>query len=65
MWELDDGIIEGALMTRYNDDKEILIRREDGEGVPDDLWRYHLLLKDQLLRGVIDWVPLRHSSGSM
>ncbi len=48
MWELDDGIIEGALMTRYNDDKEILIRREDGEGVPDDLWRYHLLLKDQL-----------------
>ena len=28
--------------------RRCLIRREDGEGVPDDLWRYHLLLKDQL-----------------
>ena len=45
MWEMDDGIIEGALMTRFPLGSNIEVRRRDGEGTPDDLWQYHLLTR--------------------
>ena len=41
--ELDDGIIEGVLSTRYPEDGEVAVRREDG--VDDEYSRYHLLFR--------------------
>ncbi len=42
LWELDDGIIEGALRSRYPQDGNVIIRRE--EDVSDEeLWRYTLI----------------------
>ncbi len=41
--ELDDGIIEGALHTRYPEDGAVVIRREDGDG--DEFSKYHLIFK--------------------
>ena len=39
LWELDDGIIEGALKSRYPEDSNVRIRREEGLS-DDELWRY-------------------------
>ena len=47
MWELDDGIIEGALMTRFPKDGNVNVRRFDGTGNPDDLWRYHIIMNNE------------------
>ena len=47
LFELDDGIIEGVLATRYPEDGEVGIRREDGEG--DEYSRYHLLFRSDSL----------------
>ena len=41
--ELDDGIIEGALHTRYPEDGDVIIKREDGEG--EEFSRYLLLFQ--------------------
>ncbi|MEE2758872.1 MAG: helix-turn-helix domain-containing protein [Candidatus Thermoplasmatota archaeon] len=41
--ELDDGIIEGVLSTRYPEDGEVGVRRESGVG--DEYSRYHLLFR--------------------
>ena len=46
LWELDDGIIEGALMSRYPEEGPVEIRREEGSGELDDLWHYHLIMKE-------------------
>ena len=46
MWELDDGIIEGALAARYPDEGDVRVVREEGSGEIDDLWRYHLLMQE-------------------
>jgi sugar-specific transcriptional regulator TrmB/predicted hydrocarbon binding protein len=40
MWEMDDGIIEGALANRFAKNPHIVIQRVDGSGEPDDLWHY-------------------------
>ena len=45
LWELDDGIIEGALSSRYPEDSNVRIRREEGQG-DDELWRYTLIFVD-------------------
>ena len=45
--ELDDGIIEGVLSTRYPEDGEVAVRREDGDG--DEYSRYHLLFRTDTL----------------
>ena len=48
MWELDDGIIQGALETRYASEQGVRIRREEGSGESDDLWRYHMILQEDI-----------------
>tara|TARA_B110001452_G_scaffold266665_1_gene274145 strand:- start:1410 stop:2810 length:1401 start_codon:yes stop_codon:yes gene_type:complete len=40
MWEMDDGIIEGALSNRFSKDPQIVIQRTDGSGELNDLWHY-------------------------
>ena len=40
MWEMDDGIIEGALSTRFAKEVNVVIQRTEGEGDSSDLWRY-------------------------
>ena len=40
MWEMDDGIIEGALSTRFAKEVNVVIQRTEGEGDASDLWRY-------------------------
>ena len=45
LWELDDGIIEGALRSRYPEDSNVRIRRETAQG-EDELWRYTLIFVD-------------------
>lgn len=45
LWELDDGIIEGALRSRYPEDSNVRIRRESAQG-EDELWRYTLIFVD-------------------
>ena len=47
MWEMDDGIIEGALMTRFPPGSNVDVRRQDGTGAHDDLWQYHLLTRSE------------------
>jgi hypothetical protein len=47
MWELDDGIIEGVLMTRFPKGGNVNVRRYDGTGEPDDLWRYHIIMNNE------------------
>lgn len=46
LWELDDGIIEGALRSRYPDDSNILIRREEAKD-SDEMWRYTLIFVEE------------------
>jgi hypothetical protein len=40
MWEMDDGIIEGALSNRFAKDPHIVIQRVEASGEKDDLWHY-------------------------
>lgn len=40
MWEMDDGIIEGALIKRFSKNPNIAIQRLEGSNSEDDLWRY-------------------------
>ena len=40
MWEMDDGIIEGALSPRFAKAANVVIHRIAGHGHKDDLWRY-------------------------
>ena len=40
MWEMDDGIIEGALSNRFEKNPQIVIQRIDGSGDLNDLWHY-------------------------
>ena len=42
LWELDDGIIEGALSSRYPEESNVRIRREEGQS-DDELWRYTMI----------------------
>lgn len=42
LWELDDGIIEGALRSRYPEDSDVRIRRETAQD-DGELWRYTLI----------------------
>ena len=37
---MDDGIIEGALSTRFAKDANVVIQRVEGSGAKDDLWHY-------------------------
>jgi len=47
LWELDDGIIEGALMARYPTTGNVRIRRESFEGEDGPSWRYTLIFIDE------------------
>ena len=47
MWEMDDGIIEGALRHRFSKDEDIVVKRVDGSGESDDLWNYMILKQSQ------------------
>jgi sugar-specific transcriptional regulator TrmB/predicted hydrocarbon binding protein len=40
MWEMDDGIIEGALTNRFAKDSQVAIKRVEGSGETNDLWHY-------------------------
>ena len=46
MWELDDGIIEGTLMTRYSAINEVSIERIQSPENSDEFCRYNLILSD-------------------
>ena len=46
LWELDDGIIEGALRSRYPNDSNILIRREEAKD-DGEMWRYTLIFVEE------------------
>ena len=50
MWEMDDGIIEGALSHRFAKDPNIVIQRIEGSGAKNDLWHYiiHRQINDAL-----------------
>ena len=49
LWELDDGIIEGALMSRYPSTGNVRIRRESFEDADGPTWRYTLIfIEDNL-----------------
>ena len=45
LWELDDGIIEGALNSRYPEESNVRIRREEDQS-DDELWRYTLIFME-------------------
>ena len=47
LWELDDGIIEGALMARYPETGNVRIRREVLEEDDGPTWRYTLIFVDE------------------
>ena len=46
LWELDDGIIEGALRARYPGESNVRVRREDGQS-DEELWRYTLIFVEE------------------
>ncbi|MBT3641136.1 MAG: hypothetical protein HOD35_07030 [Euryarchaeota archaeon] len=46
LWELDDGIIEGTLMTRYSAINEVSIERIQSPENSDEFCRYNLILSD-------------------
>ena len=46
LWELDDGIIEGTLLSRYSSMKEVIIERIQSEDNKDEFCRYNLVLSD-------------------
>ena len=48
LWELDDGIIEGALLARYPVDGNVRIRREPQDKNAPSTFRYTLIfIEDQ------------------
>jgi hypothetical protein len=47
LWELDDGIIEGALLSRYPEDSNVIVRKEPEEDDKDS-WRYTLIFVDDV-----------------
>jgi len=49
LWELDDGIIEGALMSRYPSTGNVRIRRESFEDADGPTWRYTLIFIEDSL----------------
>jgi hypothetical protein len=34
-------------MTRFPKDGNVNVRRYDGTGEPDDLWRYHIIMNNE------------------
>jgi len=42
LWQMDYGIIEGALMTRYPEGSNVIVRKEGGEG-PNNPCKFHLI----------------------
>ncbi len=46
LWELDDGIIEGTLLSRYSSMKEVTIERIQSVNNKDEFCRYNLVLSD-------------------
>ena len=50
LWELDDGIIEGALLSRYPEDSNVLVRKEPDEDDKSS-WRYTLIFVDDVEEG--------------
>jgi predicted hydrocarbon binding protein len=48
LWELDDGIIEGALISRYPQDSNVLVRKEQDEEDKNS-WRYTLIFVDDVV----------------
>ena len=47
LWELDDGIIEGALLSRYPEGSNVIVRKEENED-EEELWRYTLIFVDEM-----------------
>ena len=47
LWELDDGIIEGTLLSRYSSMKEVTIERIQSSENKDEFCRYNLVLSDE------------------
>lgn len=47
LWELDDGIIEGTLMSRYSAINEVSIERIASPEDSDEFCRYNLILSDE------------------
>ena len=48
LWEMDYGIIEGALMSRYPEGSKVIIRKEGGEGPSDPCKFYLIFTTDEL-----------------
>jgi hypothetical protein len=46
LWELDDGIIEGTLISRYSSIKEVSIERIQSSENEQEFCRYNLVLSD-------------------
>ena len=42
LWQMDYGIIEGALISRYPEDSNVIIRKEGGMG-PTDPCKFYLI----------------------
>jgi predicted hydrocarbon binding protein len=49
LWELDDGIIQGALLARYPENGNVRVRRELVEDSDEPTWRYTLIFIDEEL----------------
>jgi hypothetical protein len=47
LWELDDGIIEGALLSRYPEGGNIIVRK-DKDADKNELWRYTLIFTEEV-----------------
>jgi len=47
LWELDDGIIEGTLLSRYSSMKEVTIERIQSSENKDEFCRYNLVLSEE------------------
>ena len=54
MWEMDDGIIEGALSTRFAKEVNVVIQRTEGSGNKDDLWRYMIHRHESVTIELVD-----------
>ncbi len=46
LWELDDGIIEGTLLSRYSSINEVTIERIEAATDSDEFCRYNLILSE-------------------
>lgn len=54
MWAMDDGIIDGALTTRFSKDRNVIIQRVDGSGAADDLWHYVIHYDEKMTNEIDD-----------